>query len=218
MQGFKEFPVETAKQLFSEKVIDLWSEPTLKAYFGVQPHTIEQEMDRDKKYASGVLSTATITLKHKVKERKGYLERLGLVHYELRGKHPWQGKRGTWFLVLENCAIVPEVVKLPKKRCVSNVNLFSTPIASQPIPQGVVCRDSGEPSHGCVLKEGSTVVLETDQRESIQGQKKNRSSESGLLFTPSLTEDEQRVLQAASEIGVKSLESAGKEVRHERQP
>lgn len=153
----KEMPLGEAKDLF-QLVVDVWDEKSLNRYFGTQAHRSTKKISCRKQYASGTVSQRTIELAQDVKERKGYLEKLGLVHYETRGK--------TVFLVLESAPLVPELMK----PCVSNDNL-SLPLKGK----GAYWKNLSHKG-----KDG--IVGERSEREYIGGEI-NRSSESDLQST-----------------------------------
>ncbi|MGA2309493.1 MAG: hypothetical protein ABSG57_08100 [Candidatus Bathyarchaeia archaeon] len=180
IQQTKELPVDAAKQQF-HNIIDHWDRTTMKAYFGIQPHTTTEKIDRDKQYSSGTNSHATITLRRTAKEVKGYLELLGLVHYEKRGQ--------VYFMVLENCQIIPEVVKT-SNTVASNDNFSLT---SKAIPKNVVVNPMARS-----MQLGSHIAEEGEREGGriIIGER-NRSSESDLLSTPTkLTPEESAILHA----------------------
>jgi hypothetical protein len=159
IQQVKEIPVEEAKDRF-QLMIDVWDEKSLNRYFGTQTHREVQKINERKQYLlTGKVVLATIELSHDIKSKEGYLEKLGLVHYELRGK--------TVFMVLENAPMVPELVKAH----VSNDN-FSLPLQD--------LSHKGKGAGGKPICEG---VPHTDsdgeKRERVRrGRERNRSSES----------------------------------------
>jgi hypothetical protein len=95
-------------------MIDHWDHRTLKAYFGAQAHKEANTMLIRKRYDSGTVISHTHEVTRTIKEWKGYLEKLGLIHYEKRGN--------TFFLVLENRPLIPELMK-PQVSKRSNDNL-----------------------------------------------------------------------------------------------
>lgn len=116
IQQEERMPVEKAKEQF-QLMMDVWDEKSLKGYFGTQEHRQEHVIHETKRYlTSGNISQRDIRLSQDIKTKKGYLEKLGLVHYEQRGK--------TWFMVLEKASIIPELMKSSSK---SNDN-FSLPL------------------------------------------------------------------------------------------
>ena len=97
-----EIPLDQAKQLFSE-IIGAYDRTTLKAYFGTLPGKSTRLIRRTARYQTGTFSFKNIELTQDIPKTKGYLELLGLVSYEKRGK--------TWFMVVENRVLVPQLVK-----------------------------------------------------------------------------------------------------------
>ncbi len=167
IQQIKELPLEQAQQFFSLEIIDLWDTRTLAKYFGTQAHRNTKKIECQKQYATGFVSSRNITLTQDIHKRIGYLEKLGLVHYEQRGK--------TVFIVLENRALIPELVK----GCVSKGNLYITHkgeyyrnLQKHPIPKNVVVNRMATS-----MQLGSHVDSETkrSEREYIGGDT-NRSS------------------------------------------
>jgi len=112
----KELPVETAKDLFSE-VTELYDRTTLKAYFGTQAHVNTRKYQRTARYGTGTFSFKTIELSQKVKKTKGYLEKMGLAHFELRGN--------TWFIVINRSAVLVPQLYERKQLSMQNISLSS---------------------------------------------------------------------------------------------
>jgi hypothetical protein len=144
-------PIDEAKDLFS-LLIDVWDQKSLKAYFGTHAHREVQKINERKQYHSGTVVQATIELSHDVKTKEGYLERLGLVHYEQRGK--------TVFMVLENAPLVPELMKSRG----SNDN-FSPPL------EDFSHKGKGAGGNRFVKVSPLRIVAEKEKRESIQGER-----------------------------------------------
>jgi len=74
---------------------------SIKAYFGSQAGQSTRKMQRISKYPSGTISYKAIELTQDVQTKKGYLELLGLVNLEKRGR--------VWFLVVKDSSVVPEL-------------------------------------------------------------------------------------------------------------
>jgi hypothetical protein len=98
--GVKEIPLQAAKILFMNSM-GICDRTSLQAYFGSQAHRSTRKLERMARYSSGIVSLKTIELSQQVPTRKGYLELLGIVASELRGK--------TWFLVIQHEPLVPEM-------------------------------------------------------------------------------------------------------------
>jgi hypothetical protein len=117
-KGFeKELPVEKVKDLFSE-ITGEYDRATIKRYFGTLPGRTVRKIRRWAKYQSGTQSVKDIELSQNITKTKGYLEKLGLVSYERHGK--------VWFMILENCQIVPIIMKANS----SKDKIYLTPIAN----------------------------------------------------------------------------------------
>lgn len=102
--GFSnELPLEQARNLFSQ-ILGIWDRTTLKAYFGAQAHQSTQRLRRRAQYQSGVVSFKTIELSRDISAYPGYLERMGLVSYSLKGK--------LWFMKIESAVLVPQLMKV----------------------------------------------------------------------------------------------------------
>jgi hypothetical protein len=99
--GIKELPIEQAIDTFG-----VHDRATIKAYFGTLPGRSMRLIQQTAHYATGTLSMKSIRLDQDIPKTKGYLEKLGLVHYEKRGSH--------WFMILENAVLVSTL----KKGCV----------------------------------------------------------------------------------------------------
>lgn len=72
---------------------------SLRAYFGTRAGKAERTVDEMKSYQNGERKSRSIQLSFKIAERRGYLEILGLVEFEKRGK--------CWFLQIKSDSIVP---------------------------------------------------------------------------------------------------------------
>ena len=112
----KELPIKTAKELFSQ-VNDLWDRTTIKAYFGTHKHVSKQSIKRIARYGTGTYSFKTIELIRDIETEKGYLEKLGLFHYELRGK--------TWFMIVNTDAVL--IPQLYERKQLSMENFSLSP-------------------------------------------------------------------------------------------
>jgi hypothetical protein len=134
----KELPVKKAKDLFSQ-VTDLWDRATKKAYFGTQEHVSKRDMDRIARYGTGTFSFKHIELVQHVRNQRGYLEKLGLVHYELRGE--------TWFMVIhQDAVLVPQLYKR-KQLSMKNISLSSNGSNNRLI---IARKEHEKTSHGFV--------------------------------------------------------------------
>jgi hypothetical protein len=111
-QGYMRLPLEQAKQVFSQ-TLGIYDRTSMKAYFGTQAHVCRHTVERFARYQSGVAALKTIELSQRIPHQLGYLETLGLVTYELKGK--------VWFLVLKKAILVPTL----KKKCAVSMPNFS---------------------------------------------------------------------------------------------
>jgi hypothetical protein len=110
----KQIPLEKAKELFSEYT-GLFDRTTLKAYFGTKEHKATRNFRRIARYPTGTYSFKDIELTEEIPTKRGYLEKLGLVHFELRGK--------TWFMIVDRDAVlVPQLYKR-KQLFMKNISL-----------------------------------------------------------------------------------------------
>jgi len=106
-QGYQRITLNEAQELFSY-VVDRWDQKTIKAYFGVREGFSEQVIERTARYATGTVSMKKILLKRQIKERSGYLQKLGLCSFQKVGKLD----HSTWFMVLNDVSLVPELVRM----------------------------------------------------------------------------------------------------------
>ena len=139
-QGYtNELPLQDAKQLFS-LITDKWDRMTLKAYFGTVAHRSKRVINQRSQYASGTVSFKTIELTQNTLSNPGYLERMGLVSYNLKGN--------IWFMKVENSVLVPQLMKVDGSN--NNFSLSHIPF----IPKGKECEktDLG----GCLTEELQT--------------------------------------------------------------
>ena len=113
-KGYCQIPVEKAKDIFSEET-GYYDRSTIKAYFGTQAHTSTKKIRRLARYGTGTFSIKDIELTHKTTTKPGYLEKLGLVTFELRGK--------TWFLKInEKAVLIPQLYER-KQLFTKNISL-----------------------------------------------------------------------------------------------
>jgi hypothetical protein len=151
----KELPVKKAQELFSQ-VTDLWDRTTKKAYFGTQKHVSKRDMNRIARYGTGTFSFKHIELVQLVRNERGYLEKLGLVHYELRGK--------TWFMVIHQDPVLLPQLYERKQLSMKNISLSSNSQNNRLI---IVGKENEKTSHEVVSVNS---ILETnnniqDERE-----------------------------------------------------
>jgi hypothetical protein len=98
-----ELPLEQAKELFSE-IIDRWDRLTIKAYFGTKKHTSRTNIQRIARYAAtGTYSFKNIELIRNVSTTKGYLEKMGLATFVLKGS--------VWFMKVNEAPLVPQLFR-----------------------------------------------------------------------------------------------------------
>lgn len=135
--GVKEIPLEKAKEQFSE-ITGLYDRLTLKAYFGTKKHRSKKNIQRIARYGTGTFSFKNIELIQDVETKCGYLEKLGLVHFEQRGK--------TWFMIVnENAVLVPQ---LYERKQLSMENISLSPISQK--VNGQSPRKESEKTFGCL--------------------------------------------------------------------
>lgn len=144
----KELPLELARDLFSE-LTGLYDRSTLRAYFGTKAHKSVRKIRRTSRYATGTYSFKTIELSQQVRTTKGYLEKMGLATFELRGK--------TWFMIVHRDAVL--VPQLYERKQVSMENFSLSP--SSPL----VCVERRKGDSG----NRSTRELETNNN--LQGER-----------------------------------------------
>lgn len=170
-QGFNCIPLDKAKTVFSN-VVDCWDRKTVTAYFGVMAGKSKKVFRRSARYAStGTISIKHIELEQEISRNPGYLEKLGLIHFELRGR--------TWFLVLDEAPLVPELALSPtsvKEVCDGSVDNLSLPLRhfSEHKPRH---------EHEITVNDGMiyhTAQIDGEERESVIGGERNQSSESIL--------------------------------------
>jgi len=107
--GIKELPIEQAIDTFG-----VHDRATVKAYFGTLPGRSTRMIRQTAHYASGTLSMKSIHLEQDIPRTRGYLEKLGLVHYEKRGSH--------WFMILETALLVPTLKKKSESPCETSLS------------------------------------------------------------------------------------------------
>ena len=101
-QGYECLPLSEAKRTFS-MTLGIFDQKSVKAYFGTQKHVARHSVERFARYASGIAAIKRIELTQQVEHQIGYLETLGLVTYEMRGK--------VWFMTLKTAILVPLLMK-----------------------------------------------------------------------------------------------------------
>ena len=168
-----EVPLEKAKDIFQLNT-DTWDRASLKAYFGQLPGRSERIIDRTAHYATGTISIKKIKLRQDIQKKEGYLEKLGLVHYELRGR--------IWFLLVNEASVVPEIAKsstsVQNEAVKASIDNFSLTPKGPGQPKAER-NDSGQPS----------TILRLQRRERVTERERNRLSESILssYLKPELT-------------------------------
>ena len=127
----KECPLDCAIEKFSE-ITGLYDRKTKDAYFGTKEHRSKRSMWRRASYpGSGTVSNKSIELTQTVPTTKGYLEKLGLVRFEQRGK------KKIWFMIVNtNTVLFPQLYE----RCHVSKQNISLP----PIRQNGVGKDHGK--------------------------------------------------------------------------
>jgi hypothetical protein len=160
IQNIKELPVQEAQDLFC-KIIDEYDSLTLKKYFGVFGGRVTWVNQVRRQYHTGTVSMSNLEISHTAKTKQGYLEKLGLVHYEKRGQ--------VWFMILEspeNTQLVPELVKV-SGRSIDELYISSSKVVSQ-----------GEGSEGNRFEKVPLVVDGEKRERDYRVRERNRSSES----------------------------------------
>jgi hypothetical protein len=140
----KELPLDQAKDSYSQ-IVGGYDPLTLKKVFGTfkqsnkTPFTVFKQNP-----TTGISNVYRGDITRETKQSKGYLEKLGLVHYEKRGP--------IWIMVVENSIIVPEIVKSEGK---SIDDLYISPIEPQ--------LSKGKGSEGKPCGVPSLVVIDTER-------------------------------------------------------
>jgi hypothetical protein len=162
--GIKELPIEQAIDTFG-----VHDRATIKAYFGSLPGRSFRLIRRTARYATGTLSMKSITLDQEIPKTEGYLEKLGLVHYERRGSH--------WFMVLESPILVPTLGKV--REVPSEISLSQPLVGSE-----------------CFLVHGLETTEKNNTHCRVR--ERNQSSESENIpdMHGELTPEEQAILYA----------------------
>jgi hypothetical protein len=132
--GVKEIPLAKAIEKFSE-LTDMFDRYTIKAYFGTKKHTSRKLIFRRAIYGgNGTVSNKTIDLSQDVPTTAGYLEKLGLVDFEKRGK--------TWFMVVnENAVLIPQLYER-KQLPMKNISLSTNSENNEAFSQGERVREN----------------------------------------------------------------------------
>jgi hypothetical protein len=132
--GYKnELPREQAIEFFSE-TSGFYDRLTIKAYFGTVAHRSKRKFYQDSQYASGTTTHKTITLSQEIIQSKGYLEKMGLVSYHLKGN--------VWFMKIENAVLTPELGRSSHE--------FMKNLSLSPLAQvGSFGKDHEKISEGC---------------------------------------------------------------------
>jgi hypothetical protein len=175
----KELPLNYAKDRFSE-ITGLWDRTTLKAYFGTHAHISKKVYRREARYQTGTYSMKDLVLIRKTETTKGYLEKLGLVHFEQRGKH--------WFMVIHQSAVpTPQLVR--KVHSPSESSLSPPICSTDDFSQGERVRENR-------FEKVVSVNNLQDEREKTGGCKQTDG-----LITSELTSSEKAILGSASKDG-----------------
>jgi hypothetical protein len=108
---------------------------TIKAYFGTKKHISRKSIFRRAIYGgNGTVSNKTIDLSQDVPTTAGYLEKLGLVDFEKRGK--------TWFMVVnENAVLIPQLYER-KQLPMKNISLSTNSENNEAFSQGERAREN----------------------------------------------------------------------------
>lgn len=114
--GYERLPLEEAKRVFSQ-TLGIYDRSSIKAYFGTQAGITRHTVERFARYQSGASGLKTIELSQRIAHHAGYLEILGLVTYELKGR--------VWFLSLKRAILVPTLVKPSASVPMQNISLSS---------------------------------------------------------------------------------------------
>lgn len=118
MSYTNELPLDEAIDLFSQ-ITDQWDRLTIKAYFGTKKHTSRKKIFRQAVYGNtGIVSNKDITLIQDIPTTPGYLEKMGLVTYNLKGN--------IWFMKVENRVLIPQLMKAESS--MKNISLSSNSI------------------------------------------------------------------------------------------
>jgi len=162
--GIKELPIEEAIEAFG-----IHDRATIKAYFGTLPSRSCRLIHRTARYATGTMSMKTITLEQPILKTRGYLEKLGLVHYERRGSH--------WFMVLENPILVPTLKNMCETPSETSLS-HPIPILVSAEPDSSVLKGSDFREHPNRETAEITVNNDIHTHTHCRVRERNQSSES----------------------------------------
>jgi hypothetical protein len=151
-------PLANAKKLFS-RILDLWDPETIANYLGTVPTVKTQYIQQRKRYQSGTVSVNTIELKHEVKHKEGYMERMGLISVV----HSTDG----WYMKIHNTVLIPQLVKISHES-IENISL--SPIQTEVIiPKGKA--EAGKP-----FLEVSSAINELETTHNLLAEREITSS------------------------------------------
>ena len=114
---------------YFQSFCDVWDRISIRSYFGVLPQVRKREFQVKRRYKTGTITQSTVTRAEIILKRKGYFEKLGLWHYELRGH--------VWIVKLHESSISPTLIS-EVNASVTMRNLSLSPIATNSVGNELV--------------------------------------------------------------------------------
>jgi hypothetical protein len=108
-------PLDEAKRIFQTE-IGIFDQKSVRAYFGSQASKSTRFVRQRVTYGTGTVSFKNIELTQDIRAKKGYLEILGMVSFELRGNTFFMKVLETPFLVptlMKKCGVSKDRISLP---------------------------------------------------------------------------------------------------------
>lgn len=127
MKGYDRIPTDDAIEKF-KLITGIMNRGSLRDYFGSQASRSTRKIDQFTRYTSGTVSFKIIELSQNIAHKKGYLEILELVRYEKIGP--------TWFLVVNNQPLVPQVSTIIKEELSESIPEISLSPYCQELSKG----------------------------------------------------------------------------------
>jgi hypothetical protein len=133
------------------------------------------------RYSTGTITDKTLELTQVISQKKGYLEILGLATIQKKGS--------TWFLILKDESLVPEMSSRTKESVKSEESIAEISLSSNTLfPQ-----DEGSEGNRFEKVPLDMETTERSQTHTLQGEReksgeKSNLSPSSLLFAPRVEE------------------------------
>jgi hypothetical protein len=161
----RQIPLDKAKEIF-QKSLGFFDRTTIKAYFGTQAHINKRIVNVRGRYSTGTITDKTLELTQVISQKKGYLEILELATIQKKGS--------TWFLILKNESLVPEMGSCTEES-VSESNREISLSSNTLLPQG-------EGSEGNRFEKVSLDIETTErsQTHTLQGEREKSGEKSNL--------------------------------------